>query len=165
MTNLNFLVVLKLPIYICNLSKLSRRSAFSSQRWDSASRNDLSDSMSLSISLCCRDTSLKFCIVLARRSALASLCSPGRLEGLHANKIHTLSRACSNPATNSSPISNGLLNFFLSSIFHHSVKLNFRSKGLSDPVCSSRLSFGATYVSRFLMSEKLQKAILTASGT
>lgn len=74
-------------------------------------------------------------------------------------------RARSNPATNSSPTSNGLLNFFPSAIFHHSVRLKFGSGDSSGSACGGRLSLGATYVPGFLMSEKLRKATLTDSGT
>ena len=64
-------------------SKWSRRSASSSQRWNSFSRNDLRDPMRLSISWRCRITSLKLVIVLERSSALAILCNPGWFEGLY----------------------------------------------------------------------------------
>jgi hypothetical protein len=61
-------------------------------------------------------------------------------------------------------MSNGLLKFLPSGTFHHSVKLNVGLIDALDPACSSRLSSGSAYVLGFLMSEKLQKVILTSLG-
>src|SRR5260370_11096637 len=70
-----------------------------------------------------------------------------------------------NPATNSSPTSNGLLNFSPSAIFHHSVRLKFESTDVIYVAWSSMLLLDATYVPGLLMSEKLQNVTLTGSGT
>ncbi len=81
------------------------------------------------------------------------------------NKALTISRTCSNPATNSSPTSNGLLNFSPSAIFHHSVRLKFELTDVVYVAWSSMLLSDATYVPGLLMSEKLWNVTLTGSGT
>lgn len=155
-----------MPIYIWSETFNSRRvSASSRHRWDSSFRTDLNDSIVRSICWRRCKSSFKLFIVLERSSAPASLCRPGWVAGLYINRALTISRACSNPATNSSPISNGLLNLPPSAIFHHSVRLNFGSADVSDLVGDSRVSSGAEYVSGFLMSEKLRNATVTGSGT
>src|SRR5258708_31534720 len=77
----------------------------------------------------------------------------------------TMSRAHSNSATNSLPMSNSLLKFSPSAIFHHSMKLNVGLTDVLHPACRRGLLSGATYVPGLFMFEKLQKVILTGSGT
>ena len=80
-------------------------------------------------------------------------------------KTLTTSKTQSNSVTKSLLILNCLFNLSPSTILHHSLNLKFDSTDSLHLACSNRILLGGTYVPAFLMSEKLQKVILTDSGT